>query len=146
MQIDYIYYLEKIKHEILEAMEVDKLENMDPILVTEYWNKIKDLFIPNIEFTYFYDEQIAFTILASKLGLEFLSKKPEYCNELASILSLTQKISLNCIGYAQIFLKPQIYELIISTIENNNITSYFELFQIILTRITRQTFQKKMIH
>lgn len=50
-------------------MEVDKLENIDPILVTEYWNKIKDLFIQNIEFTYSYDEQMAFTILASKLGL-----------------------------------------------------------------------------
>lgn len=36
MQIDYIYYLEKLKHEILDVMEVDKLENMDPILVTEY--------------------------------------------------------------------------------------------------------------
>lgn len=36
MQIDYIYYLEKIKHEILDVMEVDKLENIDPILVTEY--------------------------------------------------------------------------------------------------------------
>ena len=79
MQIAYIYYLEKLKHGILDAMEVDKLENMDPILVTEYKNKTKDLFIQNIEFTYFYDEQMAFTILASKLGLEFLSKKPEYC-------------------------------------------------------------------
>ena len=51
MQIAYIYYLEKLKHEILDIMEVDKLENLDPILVTEfnksiksitpeYWNKI----------------------------------------------------------------------------------------------------------
>lgn len=147
MQIAYIYYLEKLKHEILDVMEVDKLENIDPILVTEfkksiknitpeYWNKIKDLFIQNIEFTYSYDEQMAFTILASKLGLEFLSKKPEYCGELASILPLTQKSPLNYSSYAQIFLKPQIYELIVSTVEKNNITSYFELFQIILTRIT----------
>lgn len=147
MQIAYIYYLEKLKHEILDIMEVDKLENIDPILVTEfkksiksitpeYWNKIKDLFVQNIEFTYSYDEQMAFTILASKLGLEFLSKKPEYCGELASILPLTQKSPLNYSSYAQIFLKPQIYELIVSTVEKNNITSYFELFQIILTRIT----------
>ena len=71
MQIAYIYYLEKLKHEILDIMEVDKLENIDPILVTEfkksiksitpeYWNKIKDLFVQNIEFTYSYDEQMAF--------------------------------------------------------------------------------------
>ena len=147
MKITYIYYLEKLKCEILNVMEVDKLENIDPILVTEfkksiknitpeYWNKIKDLFIQNIEFTYSYDEQMTFTILASKLGLEFLSKKPEYCEELASILPLTQKSPLNYSSYAQIFLKPQSYELIVSTVENNNITSYFELFQIILTRIT----------
>ena len=147
MKITYIYYLEKLKHEILDVMEVDKLENIDPILVTEfkksiknitpeYWNKIKDLFVQNIEFTYSYDEQMAFTILASKLGLEFLNKKPEYCGELASILPLVQKSPLNYSNYAKIFLESPIYELIVSIVENNQITSYFELFQIILTRIT----------
>ena len=41
MQIAYIYYLEKLKHEILDIMEVDKLENIDPILVTEFKKSIK---------------------------------------------------------------------------------------------------------
>lgn len=47
-----------------------------------------------------------------------------------------QKSPLNYSNYAKIFLESPIYELIISIVENNQITSYFELFQIILTRIT----------
>ena len=146
MQIAYIYYLEKLKYEILDTAELDKLESIDPILITEfkkaikkitpeYWNEIKDLFIQNIEFTFSYDEQMAFTILASKLGLEFLNKKPEYCGELASILPLVQKSPLQYPNYAKIFLENPIYELIISTVEDELLVSYFELFQIILARI-----------
>lgn len=81
---------------------------------------INQNFLQNIEFTYSYDEQMVFTILASKLGLEFISKKPEQYGELASILPLTQKSPLNYSSYAQIFLiSPELLKQTLYAYENH---------------------------
>ncbi len=145
MQIIYVHYLEKLKKTILE--NTDKQANLDPILITEfkkaikritpeYWAQIKDLFIQNITYTYSYDEQMAFTILASYLGLEFLNKEPEFCGELASILPLMQKSPLNYCNYAKIFLSNPLYNLITSIVHNIPTIGYFDLLPSILMKIT----------
>ena len=146
MAVTYNYYLEKLKYDITKAIKENNNEYIDPILVTEfkkaiksitpeYWEQIKDLFIQNIEFTFSYDEQMSFTILASQLGLDFLSKNPEFCGELASILPAMQKSPLNYSKYAQIFLVSPLHELINNTVENSMIISYFEIFRAILSKI-----------
>ena len=157
MVIPFNYYLENLKKDILNANNENNKELIDPVLLTEfqkaikkitpsYWKEIKDLFVQNIDYTYSYDEQMIFTILASQLGLEFLSKKPEYCGELASALCITQKSPLNYSSYAKILLSNQFYRLITEIVQNNNIISYNEMFLIILTKIDNPNLSEQEIN
>ena len=104
-------FLRKLETDILKS---EYIELIDPILIKEfkkainyitpeYWQEIAFLFKNNINYVYSIDEQMAFTIIATKMGIDFLSKDPEYCGELISILTLLKKNPLNYVKYTKIF-------------------------------------------
>ncbi len=112
MIVYFNLYLRKLEQEILNS---EFIETLDPILIKEfkksinsitpeYWAKIENLFKENINYVYSVDEQMAFSIVASKLGLTFLECDPEFCGELISILVLLKKSPLNYVTYVKIFL------------------------------------------
>ena len=79
-------FLRKLETDILKS---EYIELIDPILIKEfkkainyitpeYWQEIAFLFKNNINYVYSIDEQMAFTIIATKMGIDFLSKDPEY--------------------------------------------------------------------
>ena len=132
------FYLAKLTHNLLIDENIFMLE---PVLIKEFKKAIIDInnnweiyetnFKENIKFVFSIDEQMIFTILASKLKLEFLNKDPEYCGELVTTLSQFQKSPINLADYAKIVLDEPLYTAIINTVAMSNIFCYQEFFQII---------------
>ena len=135
-------YLRKLETDILKSEYIDLI---DPILIKEfkkainsitpeYWQEIAFLFKNNINYVYSIDEQMVFTIVATKMGIEFLSKDPEYCGELISILALLKKSPLNYVKYTKLFLSEPLYSCIINVITKSRIFSYHEFLEMIFNR------------
>lgn len=132
------FYLAKLTHDLLSDEYISMIE---PVLIKEFkkaiidlnnnWQPLEKLFKENIKYVFTIDEQMIFTILASKLKLEFLNKNPEYCGELITTLSQFQKSPLNLTDYAKIVLEEPLYTTIINTVSTSNIFCYQEFFQII---------------
>lgn len=132
------FYLAKLTNNLLIDENIFMIE---PVLIKEFKKAIIDInnnweiyetnFKKNIKFVFSIDEQMIFTILASKLKLEFLNKDPEYCGELVTTLSQFQKSPLNLADYAKIVLDEPLYTAIINTVAMSNIFCYQEFFQII---------------
>ena len=135
-------YLRKLETDILKSEYIDLI---DPILIKEfkkainsitpeYWQEIAFLFKNNINYVYSIDEQMVFTIIATKIGIEFLSKDPEYCGELISILALLKKSPLNYVKYTKILLSEPLYSCIVNIITKSRTFSYHEFLEIIFSR------------
>lgn len=135
-------FLRKLETDILKS---EYIELLDPILIKEfkkainyitpeYWQEIEFLFKNNINYVYSIDEQMAFTIIATKMGIDFLSKDPEYCGELISILTLLKKNPLNYVKYTKLFLSEPLYTCTINIITKSRTFSYHEFFEIIFSR------------
>lgn len=135
-------FLRKLETDILKS---EYIELIDPILIKEfkksinnitpeYWQEIAFLFKNNINYVYSIDEQMAFTIIATKMGIDFLSKDPEYCGELISILTLLKKNPLNYVKYTKLFLSEPLYTCTINIITKSRTLSYHEFFEIIFGR------------
>lgn len=135
-------YLRKLETEILKSEYIDLI---DPILIKEfkkainsitpeYWQEIAFLFKNNINYVYSIDEQMVFTIIATKIGIEFLSKDPEYCGELISILALLKKSPLNYVKYTKLLLSEPLYSCIVNIITKSRTFSYHEFLEIIFSR------------
>lgn len=132
------FYLAKLTHDLLSDENIFMIE---PVLIKEFkkaiivlnenWEIYETKFKENIKFVFSIDEQMIFTILASKLKIEFLNKDPEYCGELITTLSQFQKSPLNLADYAKIVLDEPLYTAIINTVAISNIFYYQEFFQII---------------
>lgn len=132
------FYLAKLTYDLLSDENINLIE---PVLIKEFkkaiidlnnnWQELEKLFKNNIKYVFTIDEQMIFTILSSKLKLEFLTKDPEYCGELITILSQFQKSPLNLSDYAKIVLEEPLYTTIINTVATSNIFCYQEFFQII---------------
>lgn len=142
MIVYFNLYLRKLEQEILNS---EFIETLDPILIKEfkkainsmtpeYWAKIENLFKENINYVYSADEQMAFSIVASKLGLTFLERDPEFCGELISILVLLKKNPLNYVTYVKIFLSEPLYSCITSFISKSRTFSYHEFLEIVFER------------
>ena len=135
-------YLRKLETDILKSEYIDLI---DPILIKEfkkainsitpeYWQEIAVLFKNNINYVYSIDEQMVFTIIATKMGIEFLSKDPEYCGELISILALLKKSPLNYVKYTKLLLSEPLYSCIVNIITKSRTFSYHEFLEIIFSR------------
>lgn len=135
-------YLRKLETDILKSEYIDLI---DPILIKEfkkainsitpeYWQEIAFLFKNNINYVYSIDEQMVFTIIATKMGIEFLSKDPEYCGELISILALLKKSPLNYVKYTKLLLSEPLYSCIVNIITKSRTFSYHEFLEIIFSR------------
>lgn len=135
-------YLRKLETDILKSEYIDLI---DPILIKEfkkainsitpeYWQEIAFLFKNNINYVYSIDEQMVFTIIATKIGIEFLSKDPEYCGELISILALLKKSPLNYVKYTKLLLSEPLYSCIVNIITKSRTFSYHEFLEIIFSR------------
>lgn len=135
-------YLKKIESDILNS---EYIEIIDPVLTKEfkkaiktfsqeYWQEVESTFINNIKYVYTIDEQMIFTIIASKMGLEFLNKDPEYCGEIISILALLKKSPLNYTKYVNILLSEPLYTNITNIVKTSRIFSYHEFLEIIFDR------------
>ena len=135
-------YLRKLETDILKSEYIDII---DPILIkefkkainsitSEYWQEIAFLFKNNINYVYSIDEQMVFTIIATKMGIEFLSKDPEYCGELISILALLKKSPLNYVKYTKLLLSEPLYSCIVNIITKSRTFSYHEFLEIIFSR------------
>lgn len=135
-------YLRKLETDILKSEYIDLI---DPILIKEfkkainsitpeYWQEIAVLFKNNINYVYSIDEQMVFTIIATKIGIEFLSKDPEYCGELISILALLKKSPLNYVKYTKLLLSEPLYSCIVNIITKSRTFSYHEFLEIIFSR------------
>lgn len=135
-------YLRKLETDILKSEYIDLI---DPILIKEfkkainsitpeYWQEIAILFKNNINYVYSIDEQMVFTIIATKMGIEFLSKDPEYCGELISILALLKKSPLNYVKYTKLLLSEPLYSCIVNIITKSRTFSYHEFLEIIFSR------------
>ena len=135
-------YLRKLETDILKSEYIDII---DPILIKEfkkainsitpeYWQEIAFLFKNNINYVYSIDEQMVFTIIATKMGIEFLSKDPEYCGELISILALLKKSPLNYVKYTKLLLSEPLYSCIVNIITKSRTFSYHEFLEIIFSR------------
>lgn len=135
-------YLRKLETDILKSEYIDLI---DPILIKEfkkainsitpeYWQEIAFLFKNNINYVYSIDEQMVFTIIATKMGIKFLSKDPEYCGELISILALLKKSPLNYVKYTKLLLSEPLYSCIVNIITKSRTFSYHEFLEIIFSR------------
>ena len=135
-------YLRKLETDILKSEYIDLIA---PILIKEfkkainsitpeYWQEIAVLFKNNINYVYSIDEQMVFTIIATKMGIEFLSKDPEYCGELISILALLKKSPLNYVKYTKLLLSEPLYSCIVNIITKSRTFSYHEFLEIIFSR------------
>lgn len=135
-------YLRKLETDILKSEYIDLI---DPILIKEfkkainsitpeYWQEIAFLFKNNINYVYSIDEQMVFTIITTKMGIEFLSKDPEYCGELISILALLKKSPLNYVKYTKLLLSEPLYSCIVNIITKSRTFSYHEFLEIIFSR------------
>ena len=135
-------YLRKLETDILKSEYIDLI---DPILIKEfkkainsitpeYWQEIAFLFKNNINYVYSIDEQMIFTIIATKIWIEFLSKDPEYCGELISILALLKKSPLNYVKYTKLLLSEPLYSCIVNIITKSRTFSYHEFLEIIFSR------------
>lgn len=135
-------YLRKLETDILKSEYIDLI---DPILIKEfkkainsitpeYWQEIAVLFKNNINYVYSIDEQMVFTIITTKMGIEFLSKDPEYCGELISILALLKKSPLNYVKYTKLLLSEPLYSCIVNIITKSRTFSYHEFLEIIFSR------------
>ena len=142
MLIYFNPYLRKLENDIINN---EYIELIDPILTKEfqkainsisqeYWQEIEALFTNNIKYVYSIDEQMIFTIVAAQMGLEFLSKDPEYCGELISILALLKKSPLNYVKYTKLLLSEPLYSSIINIVKESRTFSYHEFLEIIFDR------------
>ena len=142
MLIYFNPYLRKLENDIINN---EYIELIDPILTKEfqkainsisqeYWQEIEALFTNNIKYVYSIDEQMIFTIVAAQMGLEFLSKDPEYCGEIISILALLKKSPLNYTKYVNILLSEPLYTSIINIVNTSRTFSYHEFLEIIFDR------------
>lgn len=144
MIITYNYYLEKLKRDILKDPTTEKFYTINPLLIAEFkkaitsitpqdWETICFLFQKNLKYLITVDEKMIYTILAAKMGRNFLDKNPEYIEELLSVLSILELSPLNYTYYASLFLSSPFYDTIIDIVDNNNIFCYFELIRVILS-------------
>lgn len=146
MILTFNYYLQNLKKEVLTAVNEEPTRYIDPLLVREFkkalkritledWQEIGNLFEENINYLYTYEEQMTFTIVTSKLGLNFLTKDPEYCSMLISALCLSNKSPRNYPDYAKILLSKPLYTMIKEIKDKKEYINYFAIFDILLFNI-----------
>ena len=137
-----IYNYEVLK-DAYTKIQIAKSCKLDPLLIKEYqkatlsinnydWENIKDKFIENLNFVFTIDEQLIFTILSFKLKEEFLNKDPNFCEELCSILALSNINTQKIIPYAKIILDNKVYSTIAEIIIKNPEYYYSEILEKII--------------
>lgn len=137
-----IYELKRLEHDILDAIKGSHENFISPVLMAEFkkaienlpekWEDIKDIYLKNIKYLVTSDEKMIYTILASKMGLDFLDKDSEYVEEFLSALSVLEISPLNYVCYAQIILNPPFYDIIVSIVKESGIFCYFEFSRIVI--------------
>lgn len=137
--LEFNFYLKGLEYRILQHEDI---ENLDKLLVMEFkkaindvankWDEYENNFIEGINYVFCYEEQMVFTILTSKLGMNFLNKDFQYSSELITALLHSDKLVLNYDKYALIFYQSNIYEMITNTVNNSKLINYYYIFKCLL--------------